>query len=167
MPAPIAFDEPCPCGSGALYRDCCGRNLVIRRRQKRNVVIAVIVLLAAAIPALGYMYKLDQQKREELTLPAGSYYSEEHRHWHAPDGTEIIIPGYVWSPVQMRWLKITDSLLEKIEAEQEKYGQPHGEPEAPGFSNLPEGQGGVPAPPGPAPEGKVWSPEHGHYHDIE
>lgn len=26
--------------------------------------------------------------------------------------------------------------------------------------------GGVPQPPGPAPEGKVWSPEHGHWHDA-
>jgi len=24
-----------------------------------------------------------------------------------------------------------------------------------------------PQPPGPAPEGKVWSPEHGHWHDIQ
>ena len=24
----------------------------------------------------------------------------------------------------------------------------------------------TPQPPGPAPEGKVWSPEHGHWHDI-
>ncbi len=25
---------------------------------------------------------------------------------------------------------------------------------------------GTPQPPGPAPEGKVWSPEHGHWHDA-
>jgi hypothetical protein len=24
----------------------------------------------------------------------------------------------------------------------------------------------TPQPPGPAPEGKVWSPEHGHWHDA-
>lgn len=26
--------------------------------------------------------------------------------------------------------------------------------------------GGTPQPPGPAPAGKVWSPEHGHWHDA-
>ena len=25
----------------------------------------------------------------------------------------------------------------------------------------------VPQPPGPVPEGKVWSPEHGHWHDVD
>jgi hypothetical protein len=24
----------------------------------------------------------------------------------------------------------------------------------------------VPQPKGPVPEGKIWSPEHGHWHDI-
>lgn len=27
-------------------------------------------------------------------------------------------------------------------------------------------QGGIPQPPGAAPLGKVWSPEHGHWHDL-
>jgi len=30
----------------------------------------------------------------------------------------------------------------------------------------PDGGGSSSAPPGPAPEGKVWSAEHGHWHDA-
>jgi hypothetical protein len=29
-----------------------------------------------------------------------------------------------------------------------------------------QAQGRIQQPPGPAPEGKVWSPEHGHWHDA-
>lgn len=166
MPTHIPFDEPCPCGTGELYRDCCGRTVLVKRRQKRNLVIGLVMVAAVAIPALGYMYKLDQQKRADLTLPPGSYYSEEHRHWHDADGTEIIIPGYVWSPVQLRWFKVTDSLIEELEAEEARRDSRSGAP-PPQSSPRAGQQGGVPEPEGAAPEGKVWSEEHGHYHDIE
>lgn len=38
----------------------------------------------------------------------------------------------------------------------------------PGAAGLPASPsaGGTPPPPGEAPPGKVWSPEHGHYHDV-
>jgi hypothetical protein len=29
-----------------------------------------------------------------------------------------------------------------------------------------DGDSNFSAPPGPAPPGKVWSPEHGHWHDV-
>lgn len=33
---------------------------------------------------------------------------------------------------------------------------------------MPIAPGGLqPQPPGPVPEGKVWSPEHGHWHDVQ
>lgn len=165
MPSPIPFDEPCPCGTGELYRDCCGRTVLVKRRQKRNLIIGLVMVVAVAIPALGYLYKLDQQKREDLTLPPGSYYSEEHRHWHDADGTEIIIPGYIWSPNQQRWIKVTDNLIEELEAEESRDDAHPGSP--PQSTQHDRQQGGVPEPEGIAPEGKVWSEEHGHYHDIE
>lgn len=167
MSSPIPFDEPCPCGSGALYRDCCGRAIVVKRRQRRNLVIGIFLAAAVAVPTLAYMYKLDQQKREELTLPPGSYYSPEHKHWHDAEGQEIVIPGYVWSTTQQRWIKINDALIEQIKAEEARTGNKHSEPVQQPFENLPESQGGVPEPQGAVPEGEVWSETHGHYHDDE
>ncbi len=34
------------------------------------------------------------------------------------------------------------------------------------FFSSDAGQGSLSRPPGPAPPGKVWSPEHGHWHDA-
>lgn len=161
----ISMKEPCPCGSGELYRNCCGRNVLVKRRQKRNLLIGIVLAAAVIVPALGYMYKLDQQKREELTLPPGSYYSEGHKHWHDADDQEILIPGYVWSPTKMRWLKVTDSLIEQLKAEEARSVKTR--PDEQPAQNLPDAQRNVPEPPGEAPEGKVWSEEHGHYHDAD
>ena len=37
---------------------------------------------------------------------------------------------------------------------------------SPGQTAIPAGVPGTPPPPGPAPPGKVWSEEHGHWHDA-
>ena len=168
MSSPIALDQPCPCGSGALYRECCGRDMLVKSRHRRDGIIAAIVVAAAAIPSFSYMYRLDQEKREIFKLPPGAYYSEEHNHWHDADGQEVLIPGYIWSVAQRRWIKINDALVEQIKRENAEQQTPHNEaPSRPEFTDLPEAQAGVPEPPGEAPEGKVWSAEHGHYHDAE
>jgi len=43
-----------------------------------------------------------------------------------------------------------------------------GAPPSPGAAGSPQPEGvpGSPQPPGPAPEGKVWNIEHGHWHDA-
>ena len=43
-----------------------------------------------------------------------------------------------------------------------------GAPVAPATAGTPQQDGvpGSPQPPGPAPEGKVWNTEHGHWHDA-
>lgn len=164
MNSPIPFNEPCRCGSGELYRDCCGRNILLKRRQRRNIAIGLIIVIAALIPVLVRMYRLDQEKRQTLTLPPGSYYSEVHKHWHDANGQEIVIPGYIWSSIQDRWIKVTDSLIEQLKAEEARGQTSHNRP--PGAQQPQTQQApGVPHPQQEPPPGQVWSEEHGHFHD--
>jgi len=74
----VGRNEPCGCGSGKKYKQCCA----IRREANRRwlwiagAVIVVLVLVGGAIAAL----------RDASTTPTGKVWSEEHGHWHdAPE----------------------------------------------------------------------------------
>jgi hypothetical protein len=70
--------------------------------------------------------------------PAGKVWSVEHGHWHdaAPPSSPIQV-----SPIQTSAGTLTPSVT----------------------PNPPKK---VPQPDGPVPPGKVWSEEHGHWHDA-
>jgi hypothetical protein len=77
-------------------------------------------------------------------VPAGKVWAPEHGHWHDVPATNIISTP-------------TTAAANSS---------------SPVFNILP-GQEGTqvqgkltPQPPGPVPEGKVWFPEHGHWHNL-
>lgn len=81
--------------------------------------------------------------------PAGKVWSEEHGHWH-----DAAAGGVTPLPVNRSGVKPLVSV------------QPDGTivtnsppPTSPAFTPKPQ-------PPGPVPDGKVWSQEHGHWHDA-
>ncbi len=168
-------NEPCPCGSGLLHRDCCGRLKAREASQRRNRILTGIALISGFIAVMTYMNRMDEEKLESITLPEGAYYDEDHAHWHY-EGTneEIHLPGKVWDPVRKKWLNVKERPAGE-HGETALQPQPDGPvPDGKVWSgehghwhDITPAEGGVPAPEGEAPAGKEWSPEHGHYHDIE
>jgi hypothetical protein len=75
--------------------------------------------------------------------PEGKVWSAEHGHWHDA-------PATATTTTQTPSNGMFDITPEQINQPAQS-------------SRLP---GPIPQPEGPAPEGKVWSPEHGHWHDA-
>jgi len=132
-------NEPCPCGSGKKFKNCCVGEQ--SRRSSRGLLILMSVV--AAVAAAGLIPSLLPEKKAQTpaasasrTPRPGKVWSEEHGHWHdaaAPVGGAPISPAMTPLPPPSQ--------------QQNTYNKPQ--------------------PPGPAPEGKVWSPEHGHWHDVK
>src|SRR5688572_695797 len=98
----IGRNEPCPCGSGLKYKNCCAGK---SRRGVSKGMIALLVAIAA-IAAVGVVGALNDREQPRTAATAN-------------------VPAPAANPMQ------------------------------PGKQQ-----------PGPAPPGKVWSVEHGHWHDA-
>lgn len=102
----------------------------------------ILVAIVAAVAAAGLVPSLVGGKEEEKRAVAAS---------RTPR------PGKVWSEEHGHWHDAAAPV--------------GGAPISPAMTPLTPAQQQQntfrkPQPPGPAPEGKVWSPEHGHWHDV-
>ena len=115
--AKIGRNDPCPCGSGTKYKQCCEGKAAEKTAfvTKWIAVIFGILVLLVAVGTVASFFTDDQSN----DAPPGKVWSPEHRHWHNVGGAG------------------TRSAARS-----------------------------VPRPPGPAPPGKVWSSDHGHWHDA-
>ena len=160
----VGRNDACPCGSGRKYKACC------EGKQGRGPSRGLILLLATigVVAALGVVASIrDKDTQSAVSLPsptgnarttpraqppgpapAGKVWSAEHGHWHdaAPQrGTAQrgTAPGG-GSPIQVSGATVPN---------------PRGAAPTQRFTPKPQ-------PPGPVPAGKVWSAEHGHWHDA-
>ncbi len=156
----VGRNELCPCGSGARYKHCCAEKS--NRRVSRFTLTALMVggVLAVALLALAMSQKQSgtsgsapvagapvpvggNTPQPPGPAPAGKVWSPEHGHWHdAPVG------GLTATPGESAPITVTPGSSAPITVTPPMAGQPS------------------PQPPGPAPAGKVWSAEHGHWHDA-
>jgi hypothetical protein len=125
-------NDPCPCGSGWKYKQCCA---VRRTPSQWAAIISVVAFGLVAVWVVGGVIR--DAATDGLT-PPGKVWSAEHGHWHdvptpGAEPPDEAPPGKVWSTEHGHW------------------------------HDLPAGGA---LPPGPAPPGKVWSVEHGHWHDA-
>jgi hypothetical protein len=114
-------NEPCACGSGKKTKHCCGKNdpaLAKSNRLGLGIIAIVVVAAVGVIASMREKPKADPFSPFETSKPA-------------PTQTAAATP--VTAP-----------------------------PAA--TASAPVGRPG-PQPPGPAPKGKVWNAEHGHWHD--
>ena len=132
-------NEPCPCGSGKKFKQCCEG-----KRQSSSQWLALVSVIIFAIAAVWVVAGVMRRSAEPAPADdplSGRVWSEEHGHWHDAPGTPGTArppgpapPGKIWSAEHGHW---------------------H------------DAAGQEPAPaPGAAPPGKVWSEEHGHWHDA-
>ena len=147
----VGRNQPCPCGSEKKYKHCCWGKDVQFGAKKRNMLLLggalVVVLVTVLIIRSNNSSNPTFQSGAPSPAPLGKVWSPEHGHWHDAFGTAPAIP-----PANLQTLGDApgvglDSRL-NLQA-------------APGISTQLASQ-----PLGPAPPGKVWSPEHGHWHDA-
>jgi len=166
--AHVGRNEACPCGSGRKFKVCCGVRVdaVAEPRRNRTTVIGLAVVGLAMVATLALALRDSAPSTAGAAIPPstplspppagiapatpkppgpapeGKVWSAEHGHWHdAPGTTAGAAPQLTPAP--------GGSLAPATPAPQP--GSP------PALK---------PQPDGPAPEGKVWSAEHGHWHDA-
>lgn len=187
--APVGRNEPCPCGSGKKYKACCA--LKVERVVAADVPAPqrsafswqlgafVVVLLGlgafaaiqlgekkpdaektaatpAPIPPPMPKIEFTPQNGAPSVLPGAPTPNSPLAYTPQPVGE--VPPGKVWSPEHGHW---HDQVQETTTMGALMGGANAAAPTpvpAPQFTPGPQ-------PDGPAPEGKVWSPEHGHWHD--
>lgn len=177
-PAP---DDPCSCGSRKRYRNCC------KPRQDRSRILIFIAVVIGGV----FVAKIFFGPTPPVpAAPPGKVWSEEHGHYHdaaqpagqppaagggipdagasrapLPAGSAGAAqpageapPGKVWSPEHGHWHDAPAGGVTPV--------SPGGAPPGAAGPNVPQGGKLTPQPAGPVPPGKVWSPEHGHWHDA-
>jgi hypothetical protein len=155
----------CNCGSGLKYKNCCGPK---EGAGKRPIVIMIGAVLICSAVVLAFFARNSNQLPSD-GIPAGSGAPAAQP---APGAAQTGTPGApqppgpapegkVWSVEHGHW----------HDASAPGQGAPAGTLTAPGSTAQgaaqPAAQPGSPQPPGPAPAGKVWSVEHGHWHDAK
>lgn len=146
MSSQVGRNDLCLCGSEKKYKNCCGRSGFHFRANKRNmlmlggviaVVITVIMILSNNASSPNF------QSGSPGSAPPGKVWSTEHGHWHDAPGTATPILPNVQAPGATAPIRNFP---------------------LPGVPSVPTQTSSQP--PGPAPPGKVWSPEHAHWHDA-
>lgn len=76
--AAIGRNDPCPCGSGKKYKQCCLNKAEKMSLSMRLAITAVgVCLLGGLIIILTTVDDVDPG-----ATPAGRVWSPEHGHWH-------------------------------------------------------------------------------------
>jgi hypothetical protein len=145
----VGRNEACPCGSGKKFKSCC--------EGKTQLPKGLLALLAAfaLIAAIAFIPRNEESSTTAASIPSGAPTRTTARPGPQPGPAP---PGKVWSVEHGHWHDIgaspTSAAASPIKVEQTA-----------GVPLRPTVGANVPQPAGPVPPGKVWSPEHGHWHD--
>jgi len=174
----IGRNDPCPCGSGKKVKFCCGEKEAREEPASRSTwTIAGLVVVALVV---GFAVASQLGDSEPAATGAAVPYSPPLTPRSAPvtttagAGSPFVPPpgaaaapssqppgpapeGKVWSEEHGHWHDVTVTV-----------GEPVFDPgaAAAGPAQPAAAVAKTPQPPGEAPEGKVWSEEHGHWHDA-
>lgn len=183
-------NELCPCGSGKKSKKCCAA-APARRTSGLVLVIAPLALIASMgiYASLKGPEEPSSSVRSSAALPppasapASTTASPAESSGAAPQAEQALAPGSpqpgpapagkVWSTQHGHWHDVTSESASPIQIEMAD-GAPASAVRSSGsevridasaIPGMPAGEP-VPKPAGEAPEGKVWSAEHGHWHDA-
>jgi len=162
----IGRNDPCPCGSRLKYKNCCAG------KSERGVSKGLIALLAAigvvaAVGVFGAFNSREKQRTTPVNVPAPAAAANPMQPGRPqPPGPKP--PGKVWDVAHGHWHDVPPSGAAPIQITPGA---------APGTTPIQvttnNAKGATPATPfnapqpdGPVPPGKVWSREHGHWHDA-
>jgi hypothetical protein len=75
----VGRNEPCPCGSGKKYKQCCAGKTPWYREAKWTGALVALALLGGLL--LFSVAVTDGDQADGSAAP-GRVWSEEHQHWH-------------------------------------------------------------------------------------
>jgi len=189
MSANVGRNDPCPCGSGLKYKQCCSGKMILNKRR-RGWVLGVLGLALVTVAAWGLM-----RSQARPTAPTGVRMpppntsarattapgtSAAPNPFGAPQaiGATTTMPGPAGVAPQA-WAYDAASNRHFDPNHGHWHGGPPPPPEAPGTVSTPQpplqapvpgGAGTVPSGPTPAPwtydaqKNQHWNPDHGHWH---
>jgi hypothetical protein len=155
-------NSPCTCGSGKKYKQCCGQ---LEAKRSRNFVVVVVVLIIGMVLA-GAVFVSKNESQQPATagapvdagaVPAAQSVPQAEGVPGSPQPPGPAPAGKVWSTEHGHWHDAAPAGAAPGAAAQPGQAQPAQAQQA--FKPGPQ-------PPGPVPPGKVWSAEHGHWHDA-
>jgi hypothetical protein len=148
----VGRNDTCPCGSGRKYKSCCAG------KTDRPKGLIVLLAMFAVIAGIAFIPRGDKAAKSTPLPPAPIAAATKP----GPQPPGPVPPGKVWSAEHGHWHDIArpgTSPASSIKVEPGR-GLQTNAPLTPVVGNAPQ-------PPGPVPPGKVWSPEHGHWHDAK
>jgi hypothetical protein len=181
----VGRNDPCPCGSGKKHKACCNIKVDRVADAAPHSILPMVGLVATVIVLAGTGVYLLRQRMLDPGKPASTIAANVTAPTNSGTPTPIPVPvptitqtpapgtpgvltpqppgpvppGKVWSPEHGHWHDIPGAPPPPA-----MIGPTDTTPAPPGSPGNPVSY--TPQPPGPVPEGKVWSPEHGHWHDL-
>jgi hypothetical protein len=73
----IGRNDPCPCGSGKKYKNCC-----LTKKSATPLSQVLLGILFALIVIGGLIGLFTAMRSDGAPSGAGRVWSEEHQHWH-------------------------------------------------------------------------------------
>ncbi len=82
----IGRNEPCPCGSGKKYKQCCADKATARATLFSRGLVALLglALIVVVISILNGLYSSDRD-----AAGPNRVWSAEHGHWHDASGRKV------------------------------------------------------------------------------
>jgi hypothetical protein len=75
----IGRNEPCPCGSGKKYKNCClAKKYSTPLAQKLLVTVFILLIIFGLIAFITAIRSYEPSS----SAGRGQVWSEEHQHWH-------------------------------------------------------------------------------------
>ena len=74
----VGRNDPCPCGSGKKYKQCCERKV---GHLSPSAWLVIVGIAAAALVALVFSFTTDTQLTS-VNCPPGQVWSVDHGHCH-------------------------------------------------------------------------------------
>ena len=139
-------NESCPCGSKKKFKNCC------EGKASRSIPKGLIVLIAVLAIIAGIAFIPNSDEARPTSIPSGS---SNFRPGPQPAGPAP--PGKVWSTEHGHWHEAPVAGARPASPIQVQ--QSPSSPLRPSVTSTPQ-------PAGEVPPGKVWSTEHGHWHDL-
>jgi hypothetical protein len=152
-------NDPCPCGSGKKFKNCCyGKGIRFHKKDQSKYLIWLIIgagIIIAGVVISDKFSSSSNQPAPQITPPASTQSSGAQTSNTQPAGIPQpgqAPPGKVWSQEHGHWHDISNPATPT-----QTTSEPLGE--------APPGKL-IPKPLGQDLPGKVWSEEHGHWHDA-
>lgn len=151
----VGRNDRCPCGSGRKYKQCHeGKQ---QEKTSRGLMLAVGALVVLGTAAIASSFVSKDEPAPAATQASAAAPAAPATPVAQPAGDPP--PGKVWSKEHGHWHDIATGTNQKSPIQIDASGGLAPVVTTPG-TKVPKLQ------PGPAPEGKIWSLEHGHWHDL-